>query len=108
MAAGAVIIREAGGHVMGMDGQDFDLMARGVVVAASRELAKEITETVKIYKTGERDLKEAVYAWNVYVKYLLIYCTGEDLIHNLLDFKYLIILVNFAKDWDEINQGQLH
>ena len=37
MAAGVLIIREAGGCVLGHNGDEFDLMGRGIVAAASEE-----------------------------------------------------------------------
>jgi len=51
MAAGAIIVKEAGGTVLSTDGGEFDLMSRGIIVASSEALAKRICSFVKIYKT---------------------------------------------------------
>jgi len=51
MAAGAIIVKEAGGTVLSTDGGEFDLMSRGIVVASSEALAKRICSFVEIYKT---------------------------------------------------------
>ena len=57
MAAGALIVSEAGGVVLDPSGKDFDLMSRDILVSSSKELAAEVLDFLKIYKT-ERDLQE--------------------------------------------------
>lgn len=57
MAAGALIVLEAGGVVLDPSGVDFDLMSRDILVSSSKELAAEVLDFLKIYKT-ERDLQE--------------------------------------------------
>ena len=57
MAAGALIVSEAGGVVLDPSGVDFDLMSRDILVSSSKELAAEVLDFLKIYKT-ERDLQE--------------------------------------------------
>lgn len=42
MAAGALLIREAGGCVVDPDGSEFCLMSKRILVAASEDLVKEI------------------------------------------------------------------
>lgn len=51
MAAGVLLVREAGGSVYGINGEDFDIMGRNCLVAASRELAKEAIETIEKYES---------------------------------------------------------
>jgi myo-inositol-1(or 4)-monophosphatase len=41
IAAGAVIVHEAGGVVLDPSGKDFDFMSRGILVASTSELVKE-------------------------------------------------------------------
>lgn len=50
MAAGALIITEAGGAVLDTDGSEFNLMGRQIVAAASEELAREIVANIQVYK----------------------------------------------------------
>jgi len=57
MAAGALIVSEAGGVVMDPTGAEFDLMARDILVASSRELADQVREFLTLYKT-DRDYAE--------------------------------------------------
>nr|CAD7454837.1 unnamed protein product [Timema tahoe] len=47
VAAGALIISEAGGVVMNTDGSPFDVMARKLVCTGTRKLADEIVEIIK-------------------------------------------------------------
>ncbi|GAB6021068.1 hypothetical protein CHUAL_003702 [Chamberlinius hualienensis] len=54
MAAGDIIIREAGGVVLHPSGGPFDLMARGVLCASSQKLAVSVSEKVN-YINYERD-----------------------------------------------------
>lgn len=49
MAGGTIIVKEAGGTVLGTDGGEFDLMSRGVIVAASNELASQVVKFIKLY-----------------------------------------------------------
>ena len=49
MAAGIVIVKEAGGAVHALDGGEADLMSRGILVAASEELSLELTKLIEIY-----------------------------------------------------------
>jgi len=57
MAAGALVVSEAGGVVLDPSGGDFDLMSRDILVCSSQELANQVLAFLKIYKT-ERDLEE--------------------------------------------------
>ena len=57
MAAGALIVSEAGGVVLDPSGGEFDLMSRDILVCSSRQLAEHIISFLQIYKT-ERDLTE--------------------------------------------------
>jgi len=61
IAAGAVIVSEAGGVVMSPDGSEFDLMSRTCLAAASKELAVELSNTIKHYKI-DAEYPEPVYA----------------------------------------------
>lgn len=54
---GALLVREAGGVALSIDGSQLDLMGRNILVAASEELAKETLEAVRIYK-ADRDFPE--------------------------------------------------
>jgi len=63
IAAGAVIISEAGGYVMSPDGSDFDLMSRTVLVASTKELATQVSNTIK-HLAVESEYPEPVYAMN--------------------------------------------
>ncbi|XP_014292833.1 inositol monophosphatase 1 [Halyomorpha halys] len=47
MAAGATIIKEAGGVIMDPSGQPFDIMSRRLICASTEELAKEICSKIK-------------------------------------------------------------
>ena len=57
MAAGALIVSEAGGVVLDPSGGDFDLMSRDILVCSSRQLADQVLGFLRSYKT-DRDLKE--------------------------------------------------
>jgi len=57
MAAGALIVSEAGGVVLDPSGGEFDLMSRDILVCSSQPLADQILAFLKIYRT-ERDLNE--------------------------------------------------
>jgi len=58
MAAGALIVKEAGGVVLDpSSGQEFDLMSRDILVCSSQQLADQILSFLKSYKT-ERDMDE--------------------------------------------------
>ncbi|XP_071748611.1 inositol monophosphatase 1 isoform X2 [Lepeophtheirus salmonis] len=57
MAAGAIIIKEAGGVIMDPDGNDFDFMAKRCLCASSRELAEEMRKLIVSYKV-DRDFPE--------------------------------------------------
>ena len=57
MAAGALIVSEAGGVVLDPSGGEFDLMSRDILVCSSSQLAHQILSFLKIYRT-ERDLTE--------------------------------------------------
>jgi fructose-1,6-bisphosphatase/inositol monophosphatase family enzyme len=52
-----LLVREAGGVALSIDGSQLDLMGRNILVAASEELAKETLEAVRIYK-ADRDFPE--------------------------------------------------
>jgi len=60
MAAGALIVQEAGGSVLDTTGGDFDLMSRGIVVASSAKLAREICSFIKLLPTP-RDQQTPVH-----------------------------------------------
>ena len=49
--SGVLLVREAGGSVYGINGDDFDIMGRHCLVAASRELAMEAIEAIEKYET---------------------------------------------------------
>ena len=57
MAAGALIVSEAGGVVLDPSGGDFDLMSCDILVCSTRKLADQVLGFLKLYKTG-RDLQE--------------------------------------------------
>ena len=46
MAAGAVIVKEAGGAVISPDGSEFDLMSRCGLFASSEQLAAELSQVI--------------------------------------------------------------
>lgn len=48
MAAGVLLIQEAGGVVYAPDGSEFDLMRPNIVAAATEELGRELIELIKI------------------------------------------------------------
>ena len=52
MAAGALIIKEAGGEVLDPSGEDFDLMSRGILAASTPDLIKDWLKQVD-FKIGE-------------------------------------------------------
>ncbi|XP_045111704.1 inositol monophosphatase 2-like isoform X2 [Portunus trituberculatus] len=57
MAAGALLVWEAGGVVCGLEGGPFDLMRRRVLCASTPELAKEIASLLSQYQpTPDGDL----------------------------------------------------
>ena len=57
-AAGALIVKEAGGVVLDPDGgRDFDLMSRRILVASSQNLAKEILDIEELRPPTEILLK---------------------------------------------------
>lgn len=55
MAAGDLIVREAGGVVMDPAGGPLDLMSRRVLAASSPELANELTKLITQYYPEPRD-----------------------------------------------------
>lgn len=57
MAAGALIVQEAGGVVLDPSGGEFDLMSRDILVCSSRALADQVLAFLKPYNT-DRDLEE--------------------------------------------------
>eukprot|EP00092_Neocalanus_flemingeri_P030661 GFUD01033292.1.p1 GENE.GFUD01033292.1~~GFUD01033292.1.p1 ORF type:complete len:298 (+),score=109.65 GFUD01033292.1:50-943(+) len=57
MAAGALIVSEAGGVVLDPSGGEFDLMSRDILVCSSQQLADQVLGFLRSYKT-ERDLEE--------------------------------------------------
>ena len=61
MAAGVVIVREAGGHVTSLDGSEFDLMSRGIIVAATKELAAEMADDIMKYQPSP-EFEQKVFA----------------------------------------------
>jgi len=61
MAAGALIVSEAGGAVRDPAGGEFDLMSRDILVCSSEQLADQIVSWIQIYKT-DREI-ENVYTY---------------------------------------------
>eukprot|EP00095_Tigriopus_kingsejongensis_P004136 maker-scaffold4015_size6909-snap-gene-0.5 protein:Tk04136 transcript:maker-scaffold4015_size6909-snap-gene-0.5-mRNA-1 annotation:"inositol monophosphatase" len=59
MAAGALIVTEAGGGVLDVSGEEFDMMSRRIVCGATKELAQEMAALVKIYVALPRDFSES-------------------------------------------------
>ena len=57
MAAGALIVSEAGGVVLDPSGGEFDLMSRDILVCSSQQLADQVLGFLRSYKT-DRDLQE--------------------------------------------------
>ncbi|XP_073975971.1 inositol monophosphatase 1 [Rhodnius prolixus] len=55
MAAGSLIIREAGGVVIDPSGGPLDLMSRQFLCASSTELALELSKNLKLYKQQRDD-----------------------------------------------------
>lgn len=45
IAAGALLVKEAGGTVLDPSGGEFDFMSRGILVAATDNLAQEFVQT---------------------------------------------------------------
>ncbi|KAL7633252.1 UNVERIFIED_CONTAM: hypothetical protein RMT77_016356 [Armadillidium vulgare] len=54
MAAGCVIVREAGGVVVDMSGEPFDVLSRRVICASSKEVADQLVSILEIFEE-ERD-----------------------------------------------------
>ena len=50
MAAGALIVAEAGGCVLHVGGSEFNLMGRQLIAASSEELGQEIAAKIRVYK----------------------------------------------------------
>jgi myo-inositol-1(or 4)-monophosphatase len=65
MAGGAIIVKEAGGAVISTSGEEFDLMSRGCIVAASNELADQMLKFIKIYPSP-RDQPTPVHPFSTY------------------------------------------
>jgi len=63
MAAGALIVKEAGGTVIDNHGGDFDLMSRGIIAASSQALAEQIRDFIKVYP-APRDQTTPVHPLN--------------------------------------------
>ncbi|XP_055372412.1 inositol monophosphatase 1-like [Condylostylus longicornis] len=55
VAAGYIIVREAGGVVVDTSGGDFDMMSRRVLAASSEELAKEVSRNLTQFQPLPRD-----------------------------------------------------
>lgn len=61
MAAGALIVKEAGGVVVDPTGKDFDLMSRGILVASTPQLVEEWLAKVDFQSNEyKRDFSEPV------------------------------------------------
>lgn len=61
MAAGALLVQEAGGVVLDPSGQPFDVMSRRVLVASTPELAQDVMNCgVKFMDYPDRDQAEPV------------------------------------------------
>ena len=58
IAAGALIVREAGGYVCDPAGGEFDFMSRGIMVAASEKLGKELNGLGLKQMTMGREYKD--------------------------------------------------
>jgi hypothetical protein len=52
------MVLEAGGGLCSVGGEEFDLMGRGIVAAASPQLARELAASIKVYGAGEKDFPE--------------------------------------------------
>ena len=61
IAAGALIVSEAGGFVYDLDGDEFDIMSRRVMAAATPKLANELVDCKLEHLEYEREHQEACY-----------------------------------------------
>ncbi|XP_042366641.1 inositol monophosphatase 1-like [Plectropomus leopardus] len=55
IAAGAVIVKEAGGVLLDVDGGEFDLMSRRMVSANNRVIAERIIKEIEIFQVSRDD-----------------------------------------------------
>ncbi|KAL2081047.1 hypothetical protein ACEWY4_022900 [Coilia grayii] len=55
IAASALIVQEAGGVVLDLDGSTFDMMSRKVIAASSMAVAKRIAQTVRAFPCTRDD-----------------------------------------------------
>ncbi|MBN3285804.1 IMPA1 monophosphatase, partial [Polyodon spathula] len=58
MAAGAVIVAEAGGVVMDTNGGPFDLMSRRLITASSKAVGERIAKEIQAFPCGRDDGKD--------------------------------------------------
>ncbi|XP_033854387.2 inositol monophosphatase 1-like isoform X1 [Acipenser ruthenus] len=58
MAAGAVIVTEAGGVVMDINGGPFDLMSRRLITASSKAIGERIAKEIQVFPCGRDDGKD--------------------------------------------------
>ncbi|MGH0150358.1 UNVERIFIED_CONTAM: hypothetical protein FKN15_067050 [Acipenser sinensis] len=58
MAAGAVIVTEAGGVVMDINGRPFDLISRRLITASSKAIGKRIAKEIQAFPCGRDDGKD--------------------------------------------------
>ena len=56
--SGALITVEAGGCVTSLTGEEFDFMDRGIIAAATSQLAEQIRDLIKVYKVQDRDFPD--------------------------------------------------
>ncbi|MFT7809407.1 inositol monophosphatase 1-like [Arapaima gigas] len=55
MAGGVIVVTEAGGVVMDVNGGPFDLMSRRLIAASSREVALHISQKLQVFPCGRDD-----------------------------------------------------
>lgn len=47
VAAGAILVREAGGHIYNVDGSEFDVTLGQIVCGGTEELCKHVIDVIK-------------------------------------------------------------
>ncbi|KAK1174094.1 inositol monophosphatase 1-like isoform X1, partial [Acipenser oxyrinchus oxyrinchus] len=58
MAAGAAVVTEAGGVVMDINGEPFDLMSRRLITASSKAIGERIAKEIQAFPCGWDDGKD--------------------------------------------------
>ncbi|PWA25096.1 hypothetical protein CCH79_00021024 [Gambusia affinis] len=61
IAAGSLLVLEAGGVVMDVDGGDVDLMSRRIVAANNRSVALRLVEQIAPYRPDRDDVPPTAY-----------------------------------------------